>query len=140
MLFILNFIPNWFFPTLALLATIVFIVTRYIKLPQAQLISYASIIVFSLTVFMWGANFNNDYWLAKVEEVRAQLAIMQLESAKENTKIIEKVVTKRELVRVQGSDVIKYIDREIVKYDTSCKIPESVIEAHNKAIKAPEDK
>ena len=48
---------------------------------------------------------------------------------------MEKVVTKRELVRLQGSEVIKYVDREVVKYDENCKIPEPVVEAHNKAAK-----
>jgi hypothetical protein len=139
-MFILNFIPNWFFPLLALLALVVFIISRYIKLPQAQLVHYASIVVFSLAVFMCGANFNNEHWLAKVREVEQQLALAQAESAKENTKIVEKIVTKREVVRVQGSDIIKYVDREKIVIDESCKIPEPVIDAHNRAVKLPEDK
>jgi len=139
-MFILNFIPNWFFPLLALLALVVFFISRYIKLAQTQLVHYASIVVFALSLFMIGANFNNNYWLAKVREVEQQLALAQAESAKENTKIVEKIVTKREIVRVQGSDIIKYVDREKVVIDESCKIPEPVIDAHNRAVKLSEDK
>ena len=139
-MFILNFIPNWFFPLLALLALVVFLISRYIKLPQAQLVHYASIVVFALSLFMCGVNFNNEHWLAKVKEVEQQLLQAQAESAKENTKIVEKIVTKREIVRVQGSDIIKYVDREKIVIDESCKIPEPVIDAHNRAVKLPEDK
>ncbi len=84
---------------------------------------------------MIGANWNNNYWLARVKEVEAKLAVAEAESAKENTKIVEKVVTKRELVRVQGNEIVKYVDREVVKYDENCKIPDPVVEAHNKAAK-----
>jgi hypothetical protein len=135
-MFLLQFLPDWLFPSLAALSLIVFIATKFIRnLPQVQLVHYASVVLLVISLFLTGANWNNNYWLAKVKEVEQQLAAAQAESAKENTKIVEKVVTKRELVRLQGSEVIKYVDREVVKYDENCKIPEPVIEAHNKAAK-----
>jgi hypothetical protein len=134
-MFILNFIPGWFFPALAILALLVFLISRFIRLPQAQLVHYLSIIVFAISLFMCGANWNNDYWLAKVKEVEARLAVAEAESAKENTKIVEKVVTRREIVRVQGNEIVKYIDREKLVIDENCKIPEPVVDAHNKAVK-----
>ena len=139
-MFILNFIPNWFFPLLATLSLAVFVITKFISLPQVQLLRYISVVVFAGSLFMIGANFNNEHWLAKVKEVEQQLALAQAESAKENTKIVEKIVTKREIVRVQGSDIIKYVDREKIVIDESCKIPEPVIDAHNRAVKLSEDK
>ena len=84
---------------------------------------------------MCGANWNNDHWLAKVKEVEAKLAQSEAESAKENTKIVEKVVTRREIVRVQGNEIVKYIDREKLVIDENCKIPELVVDLHNKAVK-----
>lgn len=135
-MFLLQFLPDWLFPSLAALSLIVFIATKFIRnLPQVQLVHYASVVLLVISLFLTGANWNNNYWLAKVKEVEQQLAAAQAESAKENTKIVEKVVTKRELVRLQGSEVIKYVDREVVKYDENCKIPEPVVEAHNKAAK-----
>lgn len=140
-MFILNFIPDWFFPALAILSILVFFATKFLKIiPYSQVVHYISIAVFALSLFLTGANWNNNHWLAKVKEVEAKLAVAEAESAKENTKIVEKVVTKRELVRVQGSEIIKYVDREVVKYDNNCKIPESVVDAHNRATKPPEDK
>ena len=134
-MFILNFIPSWFFPALAILAIIIFLLTKFIKLPQMQLINYTSIVVFALSLFMCGANWNNDYWLAKVREVETKLAQSEAESAKENTKIVEKVVTRREIVRLQGNEIVKYVDREKVVIDENCKLPELVVDLHNKAIK-----
>ncbi|NBR25755.1 MAG: hypothetical protein EBU08_18620, partial [Micrococcales bacterium] len=71
-MFILNFIPSWFFPVLAITALLVFLISRFIKVPQAQLVHYLSIIVFAASLFMCGANWNNDHWLAKVKEVEAK--------------------------------------------------------------------
>lgn len=140
-MFLLNFIPDWFFPALALVSFLLFFITKFLRvIPYSQVVHYASIPVFALSLFMMGANWNNNYWLAKVKEVEAQLEVAQAESAKENTKIVEKVVTRREIVRVQGSEVVKYVDREVVKYDDTCKIPDPVVEAHNRAVQPPEDK
>jgi hypothetical protein len=135
-MFLLNFIPDWFFPLIATISLALFFITKFLKVvPYSQIIHYSSILILTVSLFLIGANWNNNYWLAKVKEVEQQLAVAQAESAKENTKIVEKVVTKRELVRLQGSEVIKYVDREVIKYDENCKIPEPVVEAHNKAAK-----
>ena len=76
---------------------------------------------------------NEQVWQARVKEVEAKLAKVEAESQKENVKIVEKIVTKRELVRVMGSSTVQYVDREVVKYDETCKIPQVVINAHNAA-------
>lgn len=57
----------------------------------------------------------------------------QIETAKANTKLVQKVVTKTEYYRLKGEDSIKYIDREIVKYDATCIIPPEFINELNKA-------
>jgi hypothetical protein len=68
-----------------------------------------------------------------VKEMEAKLAAAEAESAKENIKIVEKVITRRNVIKQRGEDVIKYIDREVTKYDTQCVIPKEFIQAHNKA-------
>lgn len=135
-MFLLNFIPDWFFPLVAVLAILLWLATKYLRgIPYAQVVNYSCIPIFALALFFTGANYNNNSWLAKVKEVEAKLAVAEVASAQENTKIVEKVVTRRELVRVQGNEIVKYVDREVVKYDENCKIPEPVVEAHNKAVK-----
>ena len=121
-MFILNFLPSWFFPLLAVIALLLFLISRFISLPQAQLVYYLSIIIFALSLFMCGANFNNDYWLTKIKEVEIKLAQAEAQSAQENTKIVEKVVTRREIVRLQGNDIVKYT----TKLPSSCIIKSAV--------------
>jgi hypothetical protein len=37
------------------------------------------------------------------------------------------------VIRQKGDDIIKYVDKEIVKYDNQCVIPEDVIRVYNEA-------
>jgi hypothetical protein len=56
---------------------------------------------------------------------------------------VEKVITKTKVVKERGDEIIKYVDREIVKYDTKflpggiCEIPKEFIKAHNDAAEPP---
>ena len=82
-------------------------------------------------------------WRERVAEVEARVAAAEAKSAEENVKIVTKVVTKIQVVRTRGEDIVKYVDREIIKYDTKfapggqCEIPQEFIRAHNSAAEAP---
>ena len=41
------------------------------------------------------------------------------------------------MIKQRGEDQIRYIDREITKYNEICKLPKDVISVHNEAAKAP---
>ena len=41
------------------------------------------------------------------------------------------------MIRERGEEQIRYIDREITKYNEICKLPKEVITVHNQAAKAP---
>jgi uncharacterized coiled-coil protein SlyX len=84
---------------------------------------------------MSGAIHNNAEWEARVKELEVKLAQAEVESQKENIKIVEKIVYKNQIVKQRGEDIIRYIDKEIVKYDNQCIIPKEFIDAHNKAAK-----
>jgi hypothetical protein len=92
---------------------------------------------------MSGAIYNNGAWEARVKEMEAKVEAAAVESAQENVKIVEKVVKKTEYIKTRGEDIVKYIDREIVKYDTKfapggqCELPKEFIQAHNLAAEAP---
>jgi len=102
-----------------------------------------SLLVLSLALYLEGGLADYKAWELKVKEVEAKLAEAEAKSAKENVKIVEKVVKKTEYITRQGREVVKYIDREIVKYDTKfapggqCEIPKEFIKAHNDAAEAP---
>jgi len=99
------------------------------KLP----IQICSVLILSLGVYLEGGLANEQVWKLKVQEVEAKLAKAEVQSAKENVKIVTKVVKKLELVRTRGDDIVKYIDREVTKYDAACPIPDVVKKAHNDA-------
>jgi len=92
-----------------------------------------SVILMVFGTFMIGAVYNNDAWLAKVKELEIRVAKAEEESKKENIKIVEKVVVKTQIVKEKGNDVIRYIDKEIVKYDNQCVIPDEFVKALNEA-------
>jgi hypothetical protein len=102
-----------------------------------------SLVVLAFALYLEGGLADYAAWQLKVKEVEAKLAEAELKSAKENTKIVTKVITKTQIVRTRGENIVKYIDREIVKYDTKfapggqCEIPKDFIKALNDAAEQP---
>ena len=92
-------------------------------------------VVFTFGIYFEGGLANEEQWVAKVKEMEAQVAVAQAEGKKETVKIQQKVVVQQKVIREKGDDIVRYIDREIVKYDNSCIIPKEIIEIHNKAAK-----
>ena len=143
-MWILSWLPNWIFYAiffaglLGLLATYVmkFIPFVYMYRTPIQLGSIAAIVI---GTFMAGAIFNEEACQTRVLEMEAKVAAAEAESQKENVKIVEKVVNKVQIVKTRGEDIIKYVDKEIIKYDTKflpgeiCEIPNEFVEAHNRA-------
>lgn len=92
---------------------------------------------------MSGAIYDNDAWEARVKEMESKVAVAEVQSKEENIKIVEKVVTKTKIIKSRGEDIVKYVDREVVKYDTKfapggeCEIPKEFIKAINDAAEAP---
>jgi hypothetical protein len=106
-------------------------------------IQVISLLILSFGLYLEGGLADNKIWEARVAEVKVKLAEAEAKSAKENVKIVERVVTKTQIVKERGADIIKYVDREVVKYDTKflpggiCEIPKEFIKAHNDAAEAP---
>ena len=147
-MWILQWLPNWIFygiffaGLLGLRATYVmkFIPFVYVYRTPIQAVSVLAIVI---GTYMSGAISNEEAWQARVKEMEAKVAAAEVQSVKENIKIVEKVVKKTEYITRRGQDIIQYVDREIVKYDTKfapggvCEIPKEFIKAHNDAAEAP---
>jgi L-lactate permease len=94
-------------------------------------------------VYFYGGYSTEMIWRARVEEMEAKVASAEEQSKQENTKITTKVVTKTQVIRTRGEDIVKYVDREVVKYDTKfaaggeCEIPKEFIKALNDAAEPP---
>ena len=147
-MWILQWLPDWIFYAiffaglLGLLATYVmkFIPFVYVYRTPIQAVSVLAIVI---GTYMSGAISNEESWQTKVKEMEAKVAAAEIESQKENIKVVEKIVKKTEYITRRGQDIIQYVDREIVKYDTKfaaggvCEIPQEFIKAINTAAEAP---
>lgn len=150
-MWILQWLPDWIFYAILAIGLIGFLATyllKFIPIPMLYMyrtpIQIVSLIFIVLGVYMSGAISNEQAWQARVKEVEAKLAAAEAEGAKETVKIVEKVVTKQQVIKEKGDEVIKYVDREVVKYDTKflpggeCEIPKEFLKAINEAAKTPE--
>lgn len=147
-MWILQWLPNWLFYGLffaGLLGILASFIMKFIPFVYVYRtpIQAVSILAIAIGTYMAGAISNEEAWQLRVKELEAKVAEAEVQSVKENIKIVEKVVTKTQIVRTRGDDIIKYVDREIVKYDTKfasggvCEIPKEFIDAHNKSAEAP---
>ena len=146
-MFILSILPEWVFHAITIagvLGTVVGFVLGMIPVIKTYIIPIRviSILLLSFGLFLEGGLADYKVWEARVKEVEAKLAEAELKSAKENTKIVTKVITKTQIVRTRGEDIIRYVDREVIKYDEKfakggiCEIPQEFIKAHNDAAEA----
>lgn len=135
-MWILKFLPNWIFSLMFFLGIAGYLVTKTIKiLPQAKLIQYASIGLVFFSTYMSGAISDNDTWLKKVAELEKKVLVLEAEAAKVNTDIVRTLANKKEQRIDTKQQLIQYIDREVIKYDETCKIPKEVVDTLNKAAK-----
>jgi len=114
------------------------VVNQY-RIP-AQILGIALLVA---GVYWRGGYAVEQEWRERVAEVEARVAAAEAQSREANTKIVTKVVTKTQVIRTRGEDIIKYVDKEIVRYDEkfarggACEIPQEFIKAHNSAAEAP---
>lgn len=101
-----------------------------------QVVSFISLVV---SVWFLGAASTNEVWEAKIKDMEEKVRIAEEATNNRNTEIQEKVVEKTKVIREKGKDIIKYIDREIVKkeeivkYIEQCPVPKEIIDIHNQA-------
>ena len=82
-------------------------------------------------------------WRERVAEMEQKVAEAQAESQKVNETVKTRVVTKTQVIRTRGENIVKYVDREVIKYDTKfapggqCELPREFIKAINDAAEAP---
>jgi uncharacterized membrane protein len=118
--FLLNFIP-------------------FVK-PYKLAIQVISLLIFTFGVYLQGGLADNKEWELKASQLKAQIAEMEANMAKADVQVVEKVVTKKQVIREKGQQVIKYVDREVVKYDTKfvqggeCEIPKDVFKVYNDSL------
>jgi hypothetical protein len=102
-------------------------------------IKIISIFMLALAVYLQGGLADFKEWQLKVKELEAKIAIAEEKANSKNAEIQEKIVTQTRVIREKGQDIIKYVDREVVKteevirYIEHCPIPQEIIDLHNQA-------
>ena len=139
-MWILKWLPFWIFYATFFVGLLGFIATyllRFVPIPALFMyktpIQIVSAILMIVGVYMSGAISNEEAWLAKVKELEVKVAEAEAKSQQVNVQVVEKVVTKTQVVRERGEDIIQYVDREVVKYDSKCEIPKEAVTAVNQA-------
>jgi hypothetical protein len=147
-MWLFSLLPDWFYHLITIAGVIGVIAAWVLKfIPFISTyrlpIQVGSIIAVLFGVWMEGGIVNEAKWQARVKELEEKVAVAETQSKEENVKIVTKVVTKTQIVKVRGNDIVKYVDREIVKYDTKfapggiCEIPKEFIKAHNDSAEVP---
>ena len=147
-MWLLSLLPDWVYHLITIAGVLGLIAAWVLKfIPFVSTyrlpIQVGSVIAVLFGVWMEGGIVNEAKWQARVKELEEKVAIAEAQSKETNTKIVTKVITKTQIVRTRGQDIVKYVDREIVKYDTKfapggvCEIPQEFIKAHNDSAEAP---
>ena len=107
--------------------------------PYRLAVQICSLLILTLGVYLEGGLADYKEWELRVKEMEAKVAQAEAKSANVNTEIQEKVVEKTKVIREKGRDIIKYVDKEIVKkeevikYVENCPVPKDIIDLHNQA-------
>jgi hypothetical protein len=96
-------------------------------------IQIISVLALVFGVYLEGGIAKDDWWKAKVSALEKRVSEAEARSARVDTKIVTKLLTKKQIVKEKGDTITEYIEREVVKYDATCPIPQEVIRSHNAA-------
>jgi hypothetical protein len=137
-MWILTFFPDLFVHLVFLAGLLLFLGATFLGMipvintykTPAQIVG---VIILAFGIYLEGGLAHKKELAVKVAELETNLAKAEAKSQETNTKIVEKIVKDTRVIRQKGDDIIRYVDKEIVKYDNQCVIPEDVIKVYNEA-------
>ena len=145
-MWILHFLPDsvivWFCNILLLAGIAVTVAGFFIKsiplLNQYRLpAQILGIALLTLGVYFRGGVAVETEWRERVAAVEARLAEAEKVSVEANKGIEQNTQKKTTEIRQRTQYIRQYVDREVVRYDAGCVIPEPFIRAHNDAAEVP---
>jgi preprotein translocase subunit SecF len=145
-MWILHFLPDSFilwFCNILLVAGVALTIAGFFahRIPvvwQYQLpFKVTGIALLVLGVYFRGGYAVEAEWRERVAQVEAKLAAAEKASAEANSQIDARSQQQTTKIRQRTTYIRQYVDREVAKYDDSCKIPEPFVRAHNDAAEAP---
>ena len=102
-------------------------------------VQIAGVLLLTVGVYFQGGYSTEIAWRERVREVEAKVAEAEKKSQETNVEVVTKFVTRTQVVREKGRDIVNYIDREVVKnqevirFVENCPIPEVIVNTHNSA-------
>lgn len=141
-MWLLSFLPNWIIHATVLLGLLGIFASIFLKVipmirTYATAIGVASYFLLATGLFLEGGLADYAAWEARVKELEAKVAAAEAESAKQNTKLVEKVVTKTQYIKQRADTIYVEIDKNKENLDKICKLPKEFIVIHNKAAEQP---
>lgn len=135
-------IPTWIWTSIALVGLFIYLAAGFFdRIPtinlQAELARILGVLAMVFGVFMWGGSGFASVYKAQLEEKQKALEIAEEKAKQVNVVIEERIVYKDKIIKQKQQIVYRYIDREVIKYDTkfvpggACEIPKPFINALN---------
>lgn len=144
MTWMLSFLPDWFW-TFMFIAGILAVIAAWLlkRIPfvsRYQLFfKLGGIVSILISAWFLGAASNEERHRAEIEEMQQKVEAAQAAAAATTRAIETKVEVQTKIVREKGKDIVKYVDREVVKkeeiikYIEQCPVPKEIIDLHNQA-------
>ncbi len=140
----LGLLPDWIWTTLLIGSVAGLLASWFLKRVSfisqyrypIQAVSFVSLLV---SIWFLGVASANSTWESKIKDLEEKVKLAEEQANNKNVEVQEKVVEKTKIVKEKGKDIIKYIDREIVKkeeivkYVEQCPVPKEIIDIHNQA-------
>ena len=138
MFFIFKIMPDWIWWLIPVLGLSGFLLSYFPPLkPYDLILKTVGCTTIAIGIFILGMLYCNNAWNQAAKELQDKVAEIQIQSQANNEAIKEKVIVRTQTIKTRGDDVVKYVDREVVKFDSTCIIPKEFITAHNRAAEVP---
>jgi len=122
-MWILNFLPDWFFHALLLIGVVGYASTFLIRFLPSFVYMYklpiqlVSVGIMACSLFMIGAISEREAWEARVKEMEEKVRLAEQKAQQVNEEIQIKVVEKTKVIKEKGQLRIEYVNK-LVKGDT----------------------
>ena len=134
-MFLLNTISTEWWVISFFICIILVVVTKVLPFKFGEAFHWLAIALVLLNTYALGAKVCSNSYQTKIQALTEKILEAEVRASNINTEVVVKYVTKTQVIREKANEITKYVDREIVKYDTTCIIPVEVIQAHNEAAK-----
>jgi len=147
-MWILHLLPDsaiaWIVNTILIAGAVITVTGFFVKFVPFVNTYRTPVQILGILLLTTGVYFEGGYstemaWRERVREVEAKVAQAEKKSQETNVEVVTKFVNRTLIVKEKGQDIVKYLDREVVKnqevirFVENCPIPEIIVNTHNAA-------